>query len=141
MHGIGLNYSPCTERCDVVARYSRKEEHIRKPVIHFSRVYNYKSVNMQDGTIGVKELVENGFDLKVWDTENMYEYLLEQGPNERLKHELQQAYEKIRVALSKRDEETHKLIDDARKNARKEVLHVNDVQRRAHLLKTTSTNR
>ena len=68
VHSIGLNYSPCTERCDIVARYNREGEHIRKPVIHFSRVYNYKSVNMQDGTIGVKELIENGFDLTVWDT-------------------------------------------------------------------------
>ena len=68
----------------------------------------------------------------------MYEYLLEQAPNERLKHELQQAYEKTRVALSKRDEETHKLIEDARKKARKEVL--DDVQRRAHLKRPQPTD-
>ena len=127
IHSIGISYSPCTDKCAkaLVERY--KDGSLPKPVIHFSWVHKYP-YRKSDGQEGYEQLIENGFKLQKWETEKMYEYLLEQAPNQHLKYELQQAYEKTRVALSERDEETHKLIEEAWED---EVL--DDVQRRAHL--------
>ena len=117
VHSIGLNNSPCTKRCasGIIERYNREGEHLKKPVIHFSRVY----MQDDDGMVGVERLIENGFDLKVWDTKKMYEYLREQARSKKLKRELEQAHESTAEALSARDERTKQLIDDARNAARK----------------------
>ena len=120
VHRIGISYSPCTLEgfgCAyaIVERYSHEEEALPKPVIHFSRVYNYKAKNRRDGITGVKHLIANGFDLQVWETERMYEYLRQQAPNDGLGEELRQAYENTAGALTARDEETQGQIDEARR--------------------------
>ena len=114
VHNIGISYSPCTARCAkaIVERY--KEEALPKPVIHFSWVHNYP-YKTPDGRDGIEHLIENGFKLQVWETNKMYSYLLQQAPTSVLKEELQQAYENTTVALSKRDMETQKLIEEAQK--------------------------
>ena len=114
MHNIGINYSPCTARCAkaIVERY--KEEALPKPVIKFYWVHNHPNGNPH-GRDGIEHLIINGFKLQVWETNKMYEYLLQQAPTKVLREKLQQAYESTTVALSKRDMETQKLIEEAQK--------------------------
>ena len=118
VHGIGLNYSPCTGRCAdvIVNKYRRgeEEEALPKPVIHFSWVHNHpkKEPHGQDG---IKLLIENGFNLKVWETTKIVHFLLEQAPNESLKHGLKLVYDKMSLEFSKRDMETQELIEEAKK--------------------------
>ena len=114
VRSIIISYSPCTARCAdaIVERY--KEESLPKPVIHFSWVHNHP-YGKPHGQDGIKLLIENGFSLQKWETVKMYEYLQEQAPNERLKRELQQAYENTMAALSERDEVTRNLIEEAQR--------------------------
>ena len=116
IHSIGISYSPCTGECSkaLVERY--KEESLPKPVIHFSWVHKHP-YGKPHGQDCIKQLIENGFKLQKWETVKMYEYLLEQAPNETLKHELQQACENtsLMAALSERDMETQRLIEKAKK--------------------------
>ena len=114
VRSIRMNYSPCSNGCAdaIVERY--KEESLLKPVIHFSWVHNHP-YGKPHGRDGIKRLIENGFNLQKWETVKMYEYLLEQAPNESLKRELQQAYENTMKALSERDKETRNVIEEAQR--------------------------
>ena len=118
VHGIGLNYSPCTGRCAdaIVNKYRRgeEEEALPKPVIHFSWVHNHPN-GKPHGRDGIKLLIENGFNLKVWETTRIVHFLLEQAPNESLKHELKLVYDNMSLKFSKRDIETQELIEEAKK--------------------------
>ena len=124
VHSIGLNYSPCIIRsCTnaIIARY--REEEIPKPVIHFCQVHKYDLTDKkQNGMKGIKLLIENGFNLKVWETIRMLHYLLEHAPTDELKHELQQAYENATLALFYRDFDTQALIKRARSEVRDEQI-------------------
>lgn len=136
VHSIGLNYSPCPGRCaDTIVRKFRRtneEEALPKPVIHFSRVYNYKSKDTSvDGRHGIKLLLENGFNLKVLETTKMVHYLLEQAPSEILKTELRLVYTNMSTAFSERDMETQELIEEARKE-------INDEAQRREYRKRTA---
>ena len=112
--GIGISYSPCTlkdnECADKIVK--RYEKEATKPVIHFSWVYNHPDKEPH-GREGIEHLIENGFNLKVWETTRMLHYLLEHAPTG-LKRELQQAYDHTIVALSERDIKTQELIEEAR---------------------------
>ena len=118
VHGIGLNYSPCTGRCAdaIVNKYRRgeEEEALPKPVIHFSWVHNHPKKEPH-GRDGIKLLIENGFNLKVWETTKIAHFLLEQAPNESLKCELKLVYNNMSLQFSKRDMETQELIEEAKK--------------------------
>ena len=114
IHSIGISYSPCTDECAkaLVERY--KDESLPKPVIHFSWVHNHPKKEPH-GRDGIKLLIENGFNLKLWETTRIAHFLLEQAPNESLKCELKLVYNSMSLKFSKRDMETQELIEEAKK--------------------------
>ena len=92
VHSIGLNNSPCTiERHEcarkIVEKYEDTED---KPEIHFSQVYINKEKQTNDEE-GIRLLIENGFELKVLDTDPIFRYLLDKAPKT-LKGHLYKAY-------------------------------------------------
>ena len=113
VRSIGMSFSPCTACARaIVDKYKEKNLTEHKPVIHFSQVYKRESKD-------IELLIENGFNLKVWETIKILHYLLKNAPNNELRGELQQAYRKNIVALFQRDMKTQELIEKAREEVLK----------------------
>ena len=113
VRSIGMSFSPCTACARAILdRYKEKNLTEHKPVIHFSQVYKCESKD-------IELLIENGFNLKVWETIKILHYLLKNAPSDALRDKLQQAYRSNVVALFQRDMKTQELIEKAREEVLK----------------------
>ena len=126
LHSIGLNYSPCImEGHDcarkIVEKYKDTED---KPEIHFSQAYK-KMGKQTDHKEGIK-LLDKCFELKVLDTEPIFQYLLEQAPDG-LQCQLRKAYELTAVPRFQRDENTRKLLKECKESKATATASVNPV--------------
>ena len=101
---IGMSYSPCTACAEKMVK-SKLEGNLPS-TIHLAWIHN--------GDIeSIKILIENGFNVKVWETIRIY---AQKGPKEdksKLRKELLQAFGKLIVPLSKRDSMTQQHIEEA----------------------------
>ena len=100
---IGMNYSPCKTCAEKMVK-SKLEGNLPS-TIHIAWVHK------DDGSI--KYLIENGFNVKVWETIRIYEYLAPKEDDSKLGKELHQAFAKLIVPLSKRDSTTQGHIEKA----------------------------
>lgn len=102
---IGMSYSPCQTCAEKMVEGMEGN----LPTIHLAWVHN-------DDIKGIKYLIKNGFNVKVWETIRICAYLAQKAPKEddsKLRKELLEAFRKLIVPLSKRDSMTQEHIEEA----------------------------
>ena len=113
-HGIAISFSPCDCCVDKISdKFGQLSCHSR-PVIYICWVHKYPKSNISCRYIRL--LIRRGFNVKVWETEQLLYYLLQHAPSPELHDELSEAYENTSAALSERDDITQGLIDSERES-------------------------
>lgn len=109
LKSIAINFSPCHKCVQALKDEYPQQGSSLTPVIRFSWIHQYPR-NKKDGCTGIRLLKEHGFNLKVWNTETLIAFLLEQSPNPTLYDELLAILDSCREALLERDYATQELI-------------------------------
>ena len=113
LHSITTNYSPCGRCVERILHRFANLPIDSRPVIQFPWVYNYPRTSTN--LVGICQLAQCGFKIKLWETIKVLQYLIEQAPNPMLRQELKEAIFRTAVALIERDRSTQKLITTCKK--------------------------
>ena len=107
VHSIVISFSPCDCCADKIIE--RLNVYHPRPIVYICWVHQHPKSS--DGFQHIRALIRHGFDVKVWDTKKVLNYLLEHAPSAEVRDKLLEAYESASDAIFKRDMETQRVIE------------------------------